>query len=135
MFEDFEREIELPIQWTDVHGVKHDKMIGRPVSMHAMRGISAHSNGFDTCRLIHILQIHKIAKIVQERMKEVESTGLDANSQQLKIAVLAAMNIADELLQSEDKKNRLITRIESKGNSFIEYIDDRIKEIESTKEK
>ena len=24
--------------------------------------------------------IHKIAKIVQERMKEVESTGLDANS-------------------------------------------------------
>ena len=32
-------------------------MIGRPVSMHAMRGISAHSNGFDTCRLIHILQI------------------------------------------------------------------------------
>ena len=79
--------------------------------------------------------IHKIAKIVQERMKEVESTGLDSNSQQLKIAVLAAMNIADELLQSEDKKNRLITRIESKGNSFIEYIDDRIKEIESTKEK
>ena len=78
--------------------------------------------------------IHKIAKIVQERMKEVESTGLDANSQQLKIAVLAAMNIADELLQSEDKKNRLITRIESKGNSFIEYIDERIKEIESTKE-
>ena len=79
--------------------------------------------------------IHKIAKIVQERMKEVERTGLDSNSQQLKIAVLAAMNIADELLQSEDKKNRLITRIESKGNSFIEYIDDRIKEIESTKEK
>ena len=26
------------------------KMIGRPVSMHAMRGISAHSNGFQTCR-------------------------------------------------------------------------------------
>ena len=79
--------------------------------------------------------IHKIAKIVQERMKEVESAGLDANSQQLKIAVLAAMNIADELLQSEYKKNRLIKRIETKGNSFIEYIDDRIKEIESTKEK
>jgi len=25
--------------------------------MHAMRGISAHSNGFHTCRIIHILQI------------------------------------------------------------------------------
>ncbi|MFY7781881.1 MAG: molybdopterin-dependent oxidoreductase, partial [Tagaea sp.] len=29
----------------------------RPVSFHAMRGISAHSNGFQTCRAIHILQI------------------------------------------------------------------------------
>ena len=33
------------------------KMIGRPVAMHAMRGISAHSNGFQTCRTIHLLQI------------------------------------------------------------------------------
>ena len=32
-------------------------MIGRPVAMHAMRGISAHSNGFHTCRAIHMLQI------------------------------------------------------------------------------
>ena len=32
-------------------------MIGRPVGMHAMRGISAHSNGFHTCRILHFLQI------------------------------------------------------------------------------
>ncbi|MDA0239611.1 MAG: molybdopterin oxidoreductase family protein, partial [Proteobacteria bacterium] len=32
-------------------------MIGRPVSIHAMRGISAHSNGFHTCRALHFLQI------------------------------------------------------------------------------
>jgi anaerobic selenocysteine-containing dehydrogenase len=32
-------------------------MIGRPVSFHAMRGISAHSNGFQTCRALHVLQI------------------------------------------------------------------------------
>jgi anaerobic selenocysteine-containing dehydrogenase len=32
-------------------------MIGRPVAMHAMRGISAHSNGFHTCRAIHMLQM------------------------------------------------------------------------------
>ena len=77
--------------------------------------------------------INKIAQIVQDRMKDIEGTGLDPNSQQLKIAVLAAMNIADELFQSEEKKNKLITNIEAKGNSFIEYIDDRIKEIESIK--
>ncbi len=53
----FENEITLDIPWTDWTGKKHDKMTGRPVSMHAMRGISAHSNGFHTCRMIHILQV------------------------------------------------------------------------------
>ena len=53
----FSQEITLDVPWTDWAGRKHDKMIGRPISMHAMRGISAHSNGFQTCRLIHILQI------------------------------------------------------------------------------
>jgi anaerobic selenocysteine-containing dehydrogenase len=32
-------------------------MEGRPVAMHAMRGISAHSNGFHTCRALHVLQL------------------------------------------------------------------------------
>ncbi|WP_090228626.1 molybdopterin oxidoreductase family protein [Filomicrobium insigne] len=53
----FEQEITLDVAWTDWAGRRHDKMIGRPVSMHAMRGISAHSNGFQTCRMIHMLQI------------------------------------------------------------------------------
>ncbi|HEX5352590.1 MAG TPA: molybdopterin-dependent oxidoreductase [Rhodanobacteraceae bacterium] len=53
----FDQAIELPIAWTDTHGRKHDSMIGRPVSMHAMRGIAAHANGFHTCRTIHVLQM------------------------------------------------------------------------------
>ena len=53
----FEEEIVIDQPWTDFKGEQHDKMIGRPVSMHAMRGISAHSNGFQTCRAIHLLQI------------------------------------------------------------------------------
>jgi anaerobic selenocysteine-containing dehydrogenase len=53
----FRHEISLPVAWTDWAGRRHDKMIGRPIAMHAMRGISAHSNGFHTCRMIHILQI------------------------------------------------------------------------------
>ncbi len=53
----FEEEIFLDIPWTDWAGRKQEKMIGRPVSMHAMRGISAHSNGFHTCRAIHLLQM------------------------------------------------------------------------------
>ena len=43
--------------WTDWAGRRHETMIGRPVAMHAMRGISAHSNGFHTCRAIHLLQM------------------------------------------------------------------------------
>ncbi|MEO1767316.1 molybdopterin oxidoreductase family protein [Thiobacter aerophilum] len=53
----FKEQIELPIQWTDVWGRSHDKVVGRPVAMYAMRGISAHSNGFHACRAIHLIQI------------------------------------------------------------------------------
>ncbi len=53
----FEKEIVVEQPWVDLKGEKHDRMIGRPVTFHAMRGISAHSNGFQTCRAIHLLQI------------------------------------------------------------------------------
>ena len=53
----FKESITVDVEWTDWAGRKHDKFIGRPVSMHAMRGISAHSNGFQACRALHILQI------------------------------------------------------------------------------
>ncbi len=53
----FKQEIRLPQRWTDAHGRIHEEMIGRPVSMHAMRGIAAHANGFHTCRMLHTLQM------------------------------------------------------------------------------
>jgi anaerobic selenocysteine-containing dehydrogenase len=53
----FEQTIELPVAWTDAWGRRHDKVVGRPVAMYAMRGISAHSNGFQTCRALHLLQM------------------------------------------------------------------------------
>ncbi len=53
----FEEAIELPVAWTDWAGRRHETMLGRPVSVHAMRGISAHSNGFHTCRAIHLMQV------------------------------------------------------------------------------
>ena len=46
----------LATPWTDWAGRCHETMVGRPVAMHAMRGISAHSNGFHTCRALHLLQ-------------------------------------------------------------------------------
>ena len=53
----FDQSISLDQAWTDTHGRVHESMIGRPVAMHAMRGISAHSNGFHTCRTLHLLQM------------------------------------------------------------------------------
>jgi len=53
----FDQAIDLPIAWTDWAGRRHETMQGRPVAMHAMRGISAHSNGFHTCRILHVLQM------------------------------------------------------------------------------
>jgi anaerobic selenocysteine-containing dehydrogenase len=52
----FEEAVVINQPWTDWAGRQHDKMVGRPISVHAMRGISAHSNGFHTCRALHILQ-------------------------------------------------------------------------------
>ena len=53
----FDEAFEIDQAWTDFRGTKHKTMIGRPVSFHAMRGISAHANGFQTCRALHVLQI------------------------------------------------------------------------------
>jgi sulfite dehydrogenase (quinone) subunit SoeA len=53
----FNQAIEIAQAWTDFRGNPHASMPGRPVSFHAMRGISAHANGFQTARALHLLQI------------------------------------------------------------------------------
>jgi sulfite dehydrogenase (quinone) subunit SoeA len=53
----FDEAFELDQQWTDFRGETHKTMVGRPVSFHSMRGVSAHANGFQTCRALHVLQI------------------------------------------------------------------------------
>ncbi len=53
----FDEQITIDRPWTDFRGQRHDKMTGRPVAFHAMRGLSAHSNGFQTTRALHMLQI------------------------------------------------------------------------------
>jgi len=50
-----DEKIELPIAWTDVWDNDHDTVTGNPVSFHAMRGLAAHSNGFQTIRSLSIV--------------------------------------------------------------------------------
>jgi sulfite dehydrogenase (quinone) subunit SoeA len=50
-----DEKIELPIAWTDAWGKDHESITGNPVAFHAMRGLAAHSNGFQTIRALSIL--------------------------------------------------------------------------------
>ena len=52
----FEQAVVVEQPWTDWAGRRQERMLGRPVAVHAMRGISAHANGFHTCRALHLLQ-------------------------------------------------------------------------------
>ena len=68
----------------------------------------------------------EIAHYVNDKMDEVVNTGIDSNTQQLKIAVLACMNIADEFISFKKENDDLISQIESKSSSIIEYIDEKL---------
>ncbi|MGC9164063.1 MAG: molybdopterin-dependent oxidoreductase, partial [Thiomonas sp.] len=46
---------DLPIAWTDWRGRTHATLQTRPLAFHAMRGLAAHSNGFQTIRALSIL--------------------------------------------------------------------------------
>ena len=46
---------ELPIPWTDAWGKRHPTTQARPLAFHAMRGLAAHSNGFQTVRALAVL--------------------------------------------------------------------------------
>ncbi len=48
-------KIELPIAWTDCWGKEHETITGNPVAFHAMRGLAAHSNGFQSTRALAVL--------------------------------------------------------------------------------
>ena len=72
--------------------------------------------------------IKEVAAYVEDKMNELKESGMDSN-QHLKIAVLACMNIADELLQEKNihkHDNELIDKIKSKTLSLKDYVDQQI---------
>jgi cell division protein ZapA len=73
--------------------------------------------------------IKKVAQYINDKMKEVETAGVDTNSQ-LRIAVLAAMNITAELFECKKTKNEVIEKVEAKALAISEFIQDKISDIE-----
>ena len=69
----------------------------------------------------------KVAAFINEKTQELIDNGLDPESQQLKIAVLACMNITDELFLYKNKKKDILNTIELKSNALLDFIDEKIK--------
>ena len=76
--------------------------------------------------------LNEVSAYVNGKMEEIKASGID-DSQQLRIAVLAAMNITDELFSYKKEKQNFIEKVEAKTRAITEFIDNRIEEIESEK--
>ena len=74
--------------------------------------------------------IKEVAAYMNEKMEELKDSGIDANSQQLKIAVLAGMNITDELFAQKAKQKEMIDTVEAKTIAITDFVESKIAEIE-----
>ncbi len=74
--------------------------------------------------------IKEVAAYMNEKMEELKNSGIDANSQQLKIAVLAGMNITDELFAQKVNQKKLIDTVEAKTIAITDFVESKISEME-----
>ncbi len=70
--------------------------------------------------------MNKIVDYVNEKMSEATSSGMDINSQQLKIAVFACLEIAGELFEYKESKVKTLNKLESHTQLIIEEIDKKL---------
>ena len=76
--------------------------------------------------------LEKVAAYVDEKMEEIKASGID-DSQQLRIAILAAMNITDELFTYKKEKQKFADKVEAKTLAITEFIENRIHDIKESK--
>ena len=70
--------------------------------------------------------IHRIAGYVDKKMREIaHSSGIMSQS---RIAILAALNITDELYQEREEQQRIQAELEGKAARLSELIDTKIGE-------
>tara|TARA_Y100000817_G_scaffold280232_1_gene244126 strand:- start:24 stop:323 length:300 start_codon:yes stop_codon:yes gene_type:complete len=74
--------------------------------------------------------IQDVARHVNEKMNEIKESGIDPSSQQLKIAVLACMNITADLFEVKSKSKDAIAKVESQALKISDYIDKKIDSIQ-----
>jgi cell division protein ZapA len=69
--------------------------------------------------------IVSVANYVNEKMEEVE-TSLTTVQSPLRVGILAAMNITDELFTSRKEKDELINQVDEKAMFLVDLIDDKL---------
>jgi len=70
------------------------------------------------------LYIKKVAKYVDQKMKQVAERL--SNKLPLRVAVLAAMNITDELIKEREDKEKKLLNIEEKAQFLTEQLDSKV---------
>jgi len=68
--------------------------------------------------------IQEVAKHVNEKMEEVLRKTKSVST--LNVAILTALNIADDLLKEREKRITLLREIEAKSRDLVEKIDIKI---------
>lgn len=69
--------------------------------------------------------IKHIAEYVDSNMRQVQE-GLATPQPTARVAILAAMNIADELFSSRKSKDRLASKVESRILTLVELVDEAL---------
>ncbi|MBN2564295.1 MAG: cell division protein ZapA [Candidatus Eisenbacteria bacterium] len=70
--------------------------------------------------------IQEIAHYVDSKMNEVtKETSLGSS---LKVAILAALNIAGELFRERDDRNRLLAQVQERAEELSQTLDDELNE-------
>jgi cell division protein ZapA len=73
--------------------------------------------------------IQKVANYVDQKMKEVAERM--SNKLPLRVAVLAAMSITDELFKEKDEKEKKLKDVEVKSQSLLDLLDERLSQEDS----
>jgi cell division protein ZapA len=68
--------------------------------------------------------IHEVARYVNEKMDEVLKKTKSVST--LNVAILTALNIADDLLKEKEKRRGLLQAVEIKSKDLVEKIELRI---------
>ncbi|HEX9654158.1 MAG TPA: cell division protein ZapA [bacterium] len=74
--------------------------------------------------------IRRVADYVDKKMREIDQTTQSKSS--LKVAILAALNITDELFQERGMKNSLVAEMEGKIKSLQGLLDSTLNQQEET---